>query len=984
MSILPNQVDVPYLDQARLLDVDFLILQAADSNTGIISGCGVTGSGGTTVAVAAGTVLIGGLRVAVAAGNVAVGAGDATYGRYDLITVDSSGVPVLTAGVAAAVPLLPKPSAFLAGTAVALGAVFVPPGATTVPANTVVAKGVKVQDPGLTRTPILGSKIVIHGHSLWTGGGSTSPDNSVGGFTGALLKTPVNNMALGGAVLGWHESSSSPYITTATGDGGWVQVFQRQDFLRSIAPYLPRPQLSIVGYGNNDLGWGHVLGVYQEVLRAVLAYMSAGRIIPDTDPLIRYSGGWPARVAATNTNYGSGYRPAAANAEVVTVVAPSDFPGGTISLFFVCTPSSAGRVTFAISGVGTSITAPPGDGSAAIIGLTGTDNMSGARRTYQKAGAQKNVPAVFRVQNLPASRTDAASWGNATATVIDAAITAADAGRAVTALTGTGIPAIAFVGTVTPGVSFLLSTSPNSQVNANTTAAGSGTLSIAPVIRATVTNRGTLATPAAPTVTPTGGAAGSYTYAVSAVNSVGDTVASTTTTIANGPTTLDASHFNTITWTPVPNATGYRVRRTAGGPSTGQIAVTTGNDPLDCSVKDTGLAGSVYTLPGSNAADAGYFFNFATVLASPAPAIMVPGLFRPLNQASYDGTYTNWPAGTTTDADVATWNAGIKSGPLAEFPMAQFVDIDVVRGITPSGYGPDTVHPNDFGHLRMAQQLVAAINNAAAVMTQDQVYAQSREPRYGERAQVRQFTEGDMLVTATSFAILTSGGVRKSVFITAQPGDTLKFEPVGGWGGENTYGYLDAVTILNNAIVNYFSSSGAAARSDGVRAWVAASGVFYGRSVTGVASTASNVATFAAGAALTADDIGAQLVGAGATSGANVRLLYVTSPTTAVLSAAISMTASAYTLGGGGFNLKTTNTDAGAFYDKIAGPVHYTVTPGDLGAAGVGGWVEVGLAAKILVPPNSTATGRTIYCNANDALVLSVENLGILSPYQAG
>jgi hypothetical protein len=74
-----------------------------------------------------------------------------------------------------------------------------------------------------------------------------------------------------------------------------------------------------------------------------------------------------------------------------------------------------------------------------------------------------------QVANVNAtSRIDAAcATTNGSATVTDAAITAADLGKAVT---GTGIPANTYVGTVTVGTSFLLSSTIGSQTNVNATA----------------------------------------------------------------------------------------------------------------------------------------------------------------------------------------------------------------------------------------------------------------------------------------------------------------------------------------------------------------------------------------------------------------------------------------------------------------------------------------------------------------------------------
>ncbi len=91
-----------------------------------------------------------------------------------------------------------------------------------------------------------------------------------------------------------------------------------------------------------------------------------------------------------------------------------------------------------------------------------------------------------------------------------------------------------------------------------------------------------LATPTAPTVTPTGTTGStSYTYAVVAFNSSGQTAASPTTTTSTGNATLSGSNYNAIAWTAVTGATGYNIYRTA---SSGL-----GNGAT------TGLVGTVYS-----------------------------------------------------------------------------------------------------------------------------------------------------------------------------------------------------------------------------------------------------------------------------------------------------------------------------------------------------------------------------------------------------
>lgn len=102
-----------------------------------------------------------------------------------------------------------------------------------------------------------------------------------------------------------------------------------------------------------------------------------------------------------------------------------------------------------------------------------------------------------------------------------------------------------------------------------------------------------------PVVTPTGGAAATQSYQVVSVNLNGDTTVSTTGTTAVGPTTLDGTHFNTISWTLATGATGYRVLRTVGGATQGQITTGGGLPATTTSLVDNGLVATAYTPAGA-------------------------------------------------------------------------------------------------------------------------------------------------------------------------------------------------------------------------------------------------------------------------------------------------------------------------------------------------------------------------------------------------
>ena len=100
---IPNQADAGTSSQSEVDAVDFGILVAAYNGTGVVTGGAVTAQGtpDMTVAVAAGTVLINGLHYTISAGNGTITTADASNPRFDLITINTSGAVVVTAGTAA-------------------------------------------------------------------------------------------------------------------------------------------------------------------------------------------------------------------------------------------------------------------------------------------------------------------------------------------------------------------------------------------------------------------------------------------------------------------------------------------------------------------------------------------------------------------------------------------------------------------------------------------------------------------------------------------------------------------------------------------------------------------------------------------------------------------------------------------------------------------------------------------------------------------
>ncbi len=107
---LPNEADAFHANQAEPDSVDFEILLLGQRRTGVLSGCAVTESSpaAQTVDVAVGEVVETGEQISVSGqADVAVSAADGSNPRIDLISVNASGTVVVTAGTAAAQPVMP-------------------------------------------------------------------------------------------------------------------------------------------------------------------------------------------------------------------------------------------------------------------------------------------------------------------------------------------------------------------------------------------------------------------------------------------------------------------------------------------------------------------------------------------------------------------------------------------------------------------------------------------------------------------------------------------------------------------------------------------------------------------------------------------------------------------------------------------------------------------------------------------------------------
>jgi hypothetical protein len=141
---IPNQADAGTAAQSAIDSVDFDIIAAALNGRGVVSGCAPTAQGtpDMTVAIAVGVVVVDGVRVAVAGANGTISTADTTNPRFDLISINSSGTIVVTAGTAAARPVFPAVPANSA----ALATVHVPANDTAIQTAQIVDKRMIVGD----------------------------------------------------------------------------------------------------------------------------------------------------------------------------------------------------------------------------------------------------------------------------------------------------------------------------------------------------------------------------------------------------------------------------------------------------------------------------------------------------------------------------------------------------------------------------------------------------------------------------------------------------------------------------------------------------------------------------------------------------------------------------------------------------------------------------------------------------------------------
>lgn len=177
--------------------------------------------------------------------------------------------------------------------------------------------------------------------------------------------------------------------------------------------------------------------------------------------------------------------------------------------------------------------------------------------------------------------------------------------------------------------------------------------------------RGTALNPAAPTVTPTGGSASTWTYLIVARASNATSAGSATGTTAAGAATLTQSAYNTITWAAVAGAISYDIYRTVAATApttTGKIGNVLATSTL--SFTDTGVAGDGTTAPTVNtmgAVDIPLSYDINVIgLATPQGVTVTPFGTVGVSSVSYivsavtdAGTQNPAAAITTTTANAS-------------------------------------------------------------------------------------------------------------------------------------------------------------------------------------------------------------------------------------------------------------------------------------------------------------------------------------------
>ncbi len=249
---LPNEADAFNANQAEPDSVDFEILLLGYQRTGVISGCVVSEDPSTpdmTVDVTVGVVALAGSQIAVSVQlNNTVTAADGTNPRIDLVTVNSSGTVVVTAGTAAAQPVAPA----IPATSIPLAFLYVPTSDTSIADNQINDKRILLDsqpDVGIAYVALTGdddndglswqtAKLTIAGAQamagaesiIYVGQGSFDIDASIVLTDGQFIIGVNPHTTFGTVLQATVTLGTDPVLTNTTGNltsGGLINIQMR-------------------------------------------------------------------------------------------------------------------------------------------------------------------------------------------------------------------------------------------------------------------------------------------------------------------------------------------------------------------------------------------------------------------------------------------------------------------------------------------------------------------------------------------------------------------------------------------------------------------------------------------------------------------------------------------------------------------------------------------------------------------------------------
>lgn len=270
----------------------------------------------------------------------------------------------------------------------------------------------------------------VSGDSYAQGVGSLDAVHGYSSILAGLLKVPMINHAIGGAVCAWPKSALG-----ASGDGGFANVLQDVTSLNNPAkaPYMSPGGLASLHYSFNDL-WdnGHAAAIPRLIsaLRLVIGRYRSGGQFEVTHSAF---GAASNLTFAASQNNGDGrlWDQTLGSPATLTFTVPADLPAGAIAgMYGVVAPNTTGTITFTKNGVAQpawSITLDPisntlaavngwyarfiGAAPGDVIVATLTYAGSGAFVAVNGAMVESDHPRVVLVQGCPYPPIDPTAYG---------------------------------------------------------------------------------------------------------------------------------------------------------------------------------------------------------------------------------------------------------------------------------------------------------------------------------------------------------------------------------------------------------------------------------------------------------------------------------------------------------------------------------------------------------------------------------------------